>query len=236
MDKSKRFPINLLYTAYIEEIDGDIFYKNFTGVDDYTEALRKRDEHDLMGKRLLDVVARMKPRCQEVIYYYFKYRKTYKEIAGIYGVTATRIGQILHTAYRDLRKTVYADYVVLGKVDDSFLSKINLNACKDDGSLVNLHLSNRIYNALARAGIKDTTTLVKYASSRPAYLASIRNLGKDALKEIETTLKERGLISEEVILKTWDKLDKEERDKENTLRRLEDNFSRRMFSKLSINQ
>lgn len=233
MDKSKRFPINLLYVAYIEENDGDIFYKNFTA-DDYTKALRKKDEHDLMGKRLLEVVAKMKPRCQEVIYYYFKYRKTYKEIAGIYGVSPARIGQILHTAYRDLRKPVYADYVVLGKVDDSF-SKINLNA-KDDGSLVNLHLSNRVYNALARAGIKDTATLVKYASSRPVYLASIRNLGKVGLKEIETTLKERGLISEEVILKTWDKLDKEEKDKEEAFRRLEDNFSRRIFSKLSISQ
>lgn len=234
MDKSKRFPINFLYAAYIEENNGDIFYKNFISADDYTEALRKRDEHDLMGKRLLEVVAKMKPRCQEVIYYYFKYMKTYKEIAGIYGVSPARIGQILHIAYRDLRKPVYADYVVLGKVDDSF-SKINLNA-KDDGSLVNLHLSNRVYNALARAGIKDTATLVKYASSRPVYLASIRNLGKVGLKEIETTLKERGLISEEVILKTWDKLDKEEKDKEEAFRRLEDNFSRRIFSKLSISQ
>lgn len=233
MNKSKRFPINLLYAAYIEENDGDIFYKNFTGADDYTEALRKKDEHDLMGKRLLEVVAKMKPRCQEVIYYYFKYRKTYKEIAGIYGVSTARIGQILHTAYRDLRKLVYADYILLGKVDDSF-SKINPNA-KVDGSLVNLHLSNRVYNALARVGIRDAATLVIYASSRPAYLASIRNLGKTSLKEIETALKERGLISEDVILRTWDKLNKEERNRENMLRRFEDNFSRRAFSKTTIN-
>ena len=229
MHKSKRFPINLLYTAYIEENDGDIFYKNFTGADDYTEALRKKDEHDLMGKRLLEVVAKMKPRCQEVIYYYFNYRKTYKEIAEIYGVSTARIGQILHTAYRDLRKLVYANYIILGKVDDSF-SKINPNA-KNNGSLVNLHLSNRTYNALARAGITDAATLVIYASSRPAYLASIRNLGKNSLKEIETTLKERGLISEDVILRTWDKLNKEERYKENTLRRREKLFSNRAFSK-----
>jgi len=233
MDKSKRFPINFLYAAYIEENNGDIFYKNFIGADDYTEALRKRDEHDLMGKRLLEVVAKMKPRCQEVIYYYFKYRKTYKEIAGIYGVSTARIGQILHTAYRDLRKLVYADYILLGKVDDSF-SKINPNA-KVDGSLVNLHLSNRVYNALARVGIRDAATLVIYASSRPAYLASIRNLGKNSLKEIETALKERGLISEDVILRTWDKLNKEERNRENMLRRFEDNFSRRAFGKTTIN-
>lgn len=233
MDKSKRFPVNLLYAAYTEENDGKLFFKDFKNTE-YTEALRRTDEHDLMGKRLLDVISRMKPRYQEVLYYYFKYRKTYKEIGVVYGVTPTRIGQILHSAYRDLRKEVYADYVLLGKIDENFLNKLNINMGNNNDSLVNLHLCNRVYNALARAGIKDTNILAKYASSRPAYLADIRNLGKGGLKEIEDKLKERGLISEDVILKSWSELSKEEKQKESELRRLETGFTQRMFNRLAI--
>ena len=64
------------------------------------EALARRDE----ANRVMRLVGELSERHQEVVALRFAAGLSYREIAGITGLTETNVGFILHTALKTLKK------------------------------------------------------------------------------------------------------------------------------------
>ena len=159
------------------------------------------------------------PREQIVVEQYFRFSRTYKDIANMLSLSVGRVRQMNMKALRRLRHppfSYYINYGIVGayekvksdcasaiqefrnKVEEivntpdteSIMTRINrLYVRKDPNLIVNAPLSTRAMNCLIRRGLRTLDEVVNL-SCRELY--TIRNLGKKTAEEVVNVLDQRG--------------------------------------------
>lgn len=157
---------------------------------------------DLLGS-VEYVLYKLTDKERNIIYLYYRDRKTYNEIGKIYNLSGNRIGQILTKTLRKLRHPSQSKFLKIGvygvleekqreyaeKVAELTEKILYFTLIAEKDNIKNCNFSVRTYNCLYAAGKK---TLADIAKMSYAELTSIRNLGIKTLLEIADTLEEHG--------------------------------------------
>lgn len=134
----------------------------------------------------------------EIIYQYFREKKTLKEIGKVYGTGQETIRQLAEKALREIRHPSRKTFMTDGydgktapsvKQDEIILLKPN-----DENLIDSLSLSVRSWNCLKRAGINTIDHLTEFTETD---LSKLRNMGKRSILEIKECLAARGLSLKE---------------------------------------
>ena len=185
------YPENLIRTVCVD--DEEITEDRITGLQYSLESMTDR-ELDVLGYR-------------------FRERKTFREIADLFGIPAERVRVIYDKSLRKLRKTYRLPMIALG-YDASRQAKEQANEAERredeeafeeaaektgnpkvlDMSVQNLDLSVRVLNRLEGSGIESVRDLWIISQRHPKEYLRIRSLGEIGRKEIDERLEHLGFI------------------------------------------
>ncbi|MBR3245328.1 MAG: hypothetical protein IKF90_21970 [Parasporobacterium sp.] len=185
------YPENLIRTVCVD--DEEITEDRITGLQYSLESMTDRE---------LDVLD-----------YRFRERKTFREIADLFGIPAERVRVIYDRTLRKLRKTYRFPMIALGydasrqakeraveaerrEDEEAFEEAVentgNLRVL--DMSVRDLDLSVRVINRLEGNGIESVRDLWIISQRHPKEYLRIRSLGEIGRKEIDERLQHLGFI------------------------------------------
>lgn len=116
---------------------------------------------------------------QDIILYRYRDKKTYGEIAEIYGISKDRVRQLINKIIKLLRRNK-SEVILRYGID---------NRPKDDIDINFLGLSSRSYNTLQKNGLVKLEDILKLDVKE---LARIKGLGRKSFIEIVDIVKEYG--------------------------------------------
>lgn len=161
-------------------------------------------------KGLEYVLGQLTEREQMVLEYRYVKGMSYSEIGGAFGLTGSRIQQIVNRALRKLWHPVRTAYIREGFAahETSILKHVRMAMEKKEGRLLVaddqildqdieiLRLSIRPYNCLKRHGIGTLRELLRMMLKEDWY-KECRNLGRKGAKEIVDSLLKLGIVDTE---------------------------------------
>lgn len=155
----------------------------------------------------------MTDRELDVLDYRFRERKSFREIADLFGRPAERVRVIYDRSLRKLRKTYRFPMIALGydasrqaeeqavetekrKDEEAFIEAAEKtgNPKVLDMSVRDLDLSVRVVNRMTENGIESVRDFWIISQRHPKEYLRIRNLGEIGRKEIEERLEQLGFI------------------------------------------
>lgn len=124
-------------------------------------------------------------RERNILLQHCRYRKTYKEIGEQYGISGSRVQQIVKKAMRKLRNPARANYILYGFKSYEELKTENKSVTyyqkHPKEEILELNLSTRSYNALRFANILTIEDLViAYATGA---IVKVRSFGERSFLE-----------------------------------------------------
>lgn len=188
---SEKYPSNLLAEVY-----GEDFENGWTKPNDFNASL----EYTL--NTLTD-------RERDAMEYKFKYEMTLSQIGEIFGISRSRVGQIVAKATRKLRHPTRSK-LVMGGVEVYLYYKRVLNKPvedKEEGQevapsdirdteLESLSLSVRSYNCLRRADVETVRDIIRLFQTGD--ISKVRNMGGRSVEEVRQKLLSIGVASVEL--------------------------------------
>lgn len=161
-------------------------------------------------KGLEYVLGQLTEREQMVLEYRYVKGMSCSEIGGAFGLTGSRIQQIINRALRKLQQPARTAYIREGFAahEASILAHVRMTMEKNEGRLPVagdqildqdieiLQLSIRPYNCLKRHGIGTLHELLRMMLKEDWY-KECRNLGRKGAKEIVVSLLKLGIVDTE---------------------------------------
>lgn len=161
-------------------------------------------------KGLEYVLGQLTEREQMVLEYRYVKEMSYSEIGGAFGLTGSRIQQIINRALRKLRHPARTAYIREGFAahEASILAHVRMAMEKKEGrmpvagnqildqDIEILQLSIRPYNCLKRRGIGTLHELLRMMLKEDWH-KECRNLGRKGAKEIAVSLLKLGIVDTE---------------------------------------